>query len=232
MDYINRFTLEGGNPFLKQEKIHAVELTGAWHQFFGQVTYTYLKDPILDTSRPYGDGAEVKLITKDNFPEIQKLQAFVGAQFQMGIWQPKVNVGIMKQWLTIDYINERKSLNNPIGLFQFQNAIHLPYDAWLNVDMQWMTAGNDDNTRQEASSYMNVKLYKAFFRNRFSVTLEANDIFNKGNRNATLLNKDVTVYRCNTNNNRTFMLTLQYSFNSTRDRYRGQGAGTNEMNRF
>ena len=232
VDYINRFTLEGGNPFLKQEKIHAVELTGAWHQFFGQVTYTYLKDPILDTSRPYGDGAEVKLITKDNFPEIQKLQAFVGAQFQMGIWQPKVNVGIMKQWLTIEYINERKSLNNPIGLFQFQNAIHLPYDAWLNVDMQWMTAGNDDNTRQEASSYMNVKLYKAFFRNRFSVTLEANDIFNKGNRNATLLNKDVTVYRCNTNNNRTFMLTLQYSFNSTRDRYRGQGAGTNEMNRF
>ena len=232
VDYINRFTLEGGNPFLKQEKIHAVELTGAWHQFFGQVTYTYLKDPILDTSRPYGDDAEVKLITKDNFPEIQKLQAFVGAQFQMGIWQPKVNVGIMKQWLTIDYINERKSLNNPIGLFQFQNAIHLPYDAWLNVDMQWMTAGNDDNTRQEASSYMNVKLYKAFFRNRFSVTLEANDIFNKGNRNATLLNKDVTVYRCNTNNNRTFMLTLQYSFNSTRDRYRGQGAGTNEMNRF
>ena len=232
VDYINRFTLEGGNPFLKQEKIHAVELTGAWHQFFGQVTYTYLKDPILDISRPYGDDAEVKLITKDNFPEIQKFQAFVGAQFQMGIWQPKVNVGIMKQWLTIDYINERKSLNNPIGLFQFQNAIHLPYDAWLNVDMQWMTAGNDDNTRQEASSYMNVKLYKAFFRNRFSVTLEANDIFNKGNRNATLLNKDVTVYRCNTNNNRTFMLTLQYSFNSTRDRYRGQGAGTNEMNRF
>ena len=232
VDYINRFALEGGNPFLKQEKIHAVELTGAWHQFFGQVTYTYLKDPILDTSRPYGDGAEVKLITKDNFPEIQKLQAFVGAQFQMGIWQPKVNVGIMKQWLTIDYINERKSLNNPIGLFQFQNAIHLPYDAWLNVDMQWMTAGNDDNTRQEASSYMNVKLYKAFFRNRFSVTLEANDIFNKGYRNATLLNKDVTVYRCNTNNNRTFMLTLLYSFNSTRNRYRGQGAGTNEMNRF
>jgi hypothetical protein len=67
----------------------------------------------------------------------------------------------------------------------------------------------------------------------FALDKEArNDIFNKGNRNATLLNKDVTVYRCNTNNNRTFMLTLQYSFNSTRDRYRGQGAGTNEMNRF
>lgn len=232
VDYINRFTLEGGNPFLKPEKIHSVELMGAWHQFFGEITYTYKKDPIMNTTYPYGDDAEVKLITMANFPKIQTLQAFAGAQFTVGVWQPKVNVGIMKQWLCIDYSNGRKSLNNPIGLIQFQNAIHLPYDIWLNVDMQWMSGGNDDNTKQTSSSYLNFKLYKAFFNNQFSLTLEANDIFNKSNRDATLLNKDVTIHRFNTTNNRTFMLTLQYTFNSSRDRYRGQGAGTNEMNRF
>ena len=138
----------------------------------------------------------------------------------------------MKQWLTIDYSGGLKRLDNPIALVQFQNAIHLPYDIWLNVDMQWMSAGNDDNTYQKPSSYLNAKLYKAFFNNRFSITLEANDIFNKSNRDVTLLNKDVTIYKLNTTNNRTFMLTLQYTFNSTRDRNRGQGAGTNEMNRF
>lgn len=232
VDYINRFTLEGGNPFLKQEKIHSLELMGAWRQFFGQVTYTYKKDPIMNTTIPYGNDAEIKLITKDNFPKIQKLQVFVGGQFKVKIWQPKVNIGIMKQWLTIDYSNGHKSLSNPIGFVQFQNAIHLPYDVWMNADMQWLSAGNDDNISQKSSSYLNVKLYKAFFNNSFSITLEANDIFNKSNRNATLLNKDVTIYRFNTTNNRTFMLTLQYSFNSTRDRYRGKGAGANEMNRF
>ena len=82
------------------------------------------------------------------------------------------------------------------------------------------------------TSYLNAKLYKAFFNNRFSVTLEANDIFNKSNRDVTLLNKDVTIYKFNTTNNRTFMLTLQYTFNASRDRYRGQGAGADEMNRF
>ena len=232
VDYINRFTLEGGNPFLKPEKIHSVELMGAWRQFFGQITYTYKKDPIMNTTYPYADDAKVKLITMANFPKIQNLQAFVGAQFKVGIWQPKINVGIMKQWLTIDYADGRKSLNNPIGLMQFQNAIHLPYDIWLNVDMQWMSGGNDDNMKQSSSSYLNAKLYKAFFNNQFSVTLEANDIFNKSNRDATLLNKDVTIHKFNTTNNRTFMLTLQYTFNSSRDRYRGLGAGTNEMNRF
>ena len=110
--------------------------------------------------------------------------------------------------------------------------IHLPFDIWMNVDMQWMSAGNSDNTYQKSSSYLNAKLYKAFFNNRFSITIEANDIFNKSNRDVTLMSKDVTIYRLNTTNNRTFMLTLQYTFNSTRDRYRGQGAGINEMNRF
>ena len=232
VDYINRFTLEGGNPFLKPEKIHSVELMGAWRQFFGQITYTYKKDPIMNTTYPYADDAKVKLITMANFPKIQNLQAFVGAQFKVGIWQPKVNVGIIKQWLTIDYADGRKSLNNPIGLMQLQNAIHLPYDIWLNVDMQWMSGGNDDNMKQSSSSYLNAKLYKAFFNNQFSVTLEANDIFNKSNRDATLLNKDVTIHKFNTTNNRTFMLTLQYTFNSSRDRYIGLGDGTNEMNRF
>ena len=232
VDYINRFTLEGGNPYLKPEKIHSIELTGAWRQFFGQISYTYKKDPIMNTTCPYGEDGEIKLITMDNFPKIQGLQAFVGGQFQVGIWQPKVNVGIMKQWLTIDYADGRKNLGNPIGLVQFQNAIHLPYDIWLNVDMQWMSAGNDDNTWQKSSSYLNAKLYKAFLNNRFSVTLEANDIFNKSNRDITLMNKDVTIYNINTTNNRTFMLTLQYTFNSSRDRYKGQGAGANELNRF
>lgn len=232
VDYINRFTLEGGNPYLMPEKIHSVEFSGAWRQFFGQLTYTYKKDPIMNTTHPYGDDAEVKLITMDNFPKLQALQAFVGAQFKVGIWQPRVNVGIMKQWLTIDYGISRKSLNNPIGLVQFQNAIRLPHDIWLNVDMQWVSAGNDANTRQKSSSYLNAKLYKAFFNNRFSVTLEANDVFNKSNRDVTLLNKDVTIYKFDTTNNRTFMLTLQYTFNASRDRYRGQGAGTDEMNRF
>lgn len=232
IDYINRFTFEGGNPYLKPEKIHNVQLSGAWSRFFGQLSYSYRKDPILNTTRPYGDDGEVKLIIKDNFPKLQQFEAFVGAQFQFGIWQPKVNAGIIKQWLSIDYAGVRKSLGSPIGLVQLQNAIHLPGDTWLNVDMQWMSGGNGENARITSTSYLNVKLYKAFFKNRFSVTFEANDIFNKNVKDFTFYNKDVTIFKSTHITNRTFLLTLQYSFNITRDRYKGRGAGTDEINRF
>lgn len=232
VDYINRFTLEGGNPYLKPEKTHTLELMGAWRQFFAQVAYSYNDNPILNTTVPYDETDEVKFITKDNFSGINKLEAFIGSQFKFGVWQPKLNVGVAKQWLTIDYADGRKKLNSPIVLVQWQNAVHLPGDIWLNVDMQWMSEGNEGNTFQKSASYLNAKLYKAFYNNKLSLTLEANDIFNKSGRDFTFYNKDVTLYQLNNNDNRSFLLTLQYNFNITRDRYRGSGAGQSEKARF
>lgn len=232
IDYINRFTLQGDNPYLKPEKTHTIELTGAWRRIFAQFSYTLKKDPIISTTKPYGDTGEVKLMTLDNFPEIHPIRAFIGTSFNVGVWEPRINLGLTKQWFSIDTWQGRKHLNNPQGMIQWQNAIHLPYDIWLNVDMAWESAGNDRNMYRKSCSYMNAKLYKAFFNNSFSVTIEANDIFDKRNYGVTTFSHDITRYVCVTNLSRSFYLTLQYTFNSSRDRYKGRGAGSNAQNRF
>ena len=232
IDYINRYTLQGGNPYLKPEKIHTVELTGAWRRFFAQLSYTYKKNPIISTTKPYGESGEVKLMTLDNFPEIHSIRAFIGTGFNVGIWEPRINLGLTKQWFAIDTWKGRKRLNNPQGMVQWQNAIHLPYDIWLNVDMAWESAGNDRNMYRRSCSYLNAKLYKAFFNNSFSVTVEANDIFNKRNYGVTSFSRNITRYVSVTDLSRSFYLTLQYTFNSSHDRYKGRGAGTDEKNRF
>ena len=168
----------------------------------------------------------------ENFPEIQSLHAFVGSSFKVGVWEPRVNLGITKQWLSIDYLGKKKSLDNPIGLVQWQNAIHIPGDIWLNVDLQWMSAGNEKNSYQGHSSFIDARLYKAFFNNSFSISAQANDIFNTRNYGVTMMSGDVTLYQCARSLSRSFVVTLQYTFNSSRDRYKGKGAGTNEKNRF
>lgn len=129
-------------------------------------------------------------------------------------------------------MGERKSFSNPLGIVQFQNAIHLPGDIWMNIDMEWNSRGNKDNMKLGSSSYLNAKLYKAFWKNRFSVSLEANDIFNKSYRNVTFYNKDVTLRQDMTSDTRALLLTLQYNFNTSRNRYKGKGAGNEEINRF
>ena len=83
-----------------------------------------------------------------------------------------------------------------------------------------------------SSSSLNAKLYNAFCKNRFSVTLEGNDIFNKSNRDILFYNKDVTLWQSSTSDSRSLLLTFQYNFNMSRSRYKGQGAGNEELNRF
>ena len=232
VNYVNRLTMGSGNPYLSPMKIHSVELMGVWKQFFGKVSYEYKKDAIIGTTKPYSEDGEVKLLTRENTPKIQELQAFLGAQFHVGIWQPSVNAGIIKQWFTAEYLGGRKSFGNPLGIVQFQNAIHLPGDIWMNIDMEWDSRGNKENMQLGSSSYLNAKLYKAFCNNRFSMSLEANDIFNKSNRDIMFYNKDVTLWQNITSDNRALLLTLEYNFNTSRNRYKGKGAGNTEISRF
>lgn len=233
VSYINRLTYETGNPFLKPTKMQTVEYMAQWRHFFAQVSYTYFKDGVYFITEPYGADGEATIIRTANLDHRHNLLAFVGGQFQVGVWQPRVNVGMMKQWLTLPVDGKPMKMNDPGFMFQWQNAIRLPFDIWLNVDAQLMTHMWDNNMKVSNTPwYVNAKIYKGFFNNAFSVTVEAKDLFNTSGNNARMYNDAVQIVQKNFSPGRSVMLTLQYRFNTTRDRYRGTGAGNSEKSRF
>lgn len=233
VSYINRLTYETGNPYLKPTKMQTVEYMAQWRKFFAQVSYTYFKDGVYYITEPYGTDEEATIIRTANLDHRHYLQAFVGGQFNVGIWSPRVNIGMMKQWLTLPVDGENMKMNTPGLLFQWQNAIHLPQVIWLNIDAQLMTSSWDNNVKQSNTPwYVNAKIYKGFFNNAFSITLEAKDLFNKSHSNSILYSNSVQIVQKNFAQVRSVMLTLQYRFNTTRDRYRGTGAGNDEKSRF
>lgn len=233
VSYINRLTYESGNPYLKPTKMQTVEYMAQWRQFFAQVAYTYFKDGVYHITEPYGADGEATIIRTANLDHRHNLLAFVGGQFQVGVWQPRVNVGMMKQWLTLPVDGKPMKMNDPGFMFQWQNAIRLPFDIWLNVDAQLMTHMWDKNMKVSNTPwYVNAKIYKGFFNNAFSVTVEAKDLFNTSGNNAKMYNDAVKLVQKNFSPGRSVMLTLQYRFNTTRDRYRGTGAGNSEKSRF
>lgn len=233
ISYINRLTFETGNPYLKSTKMQTVEYMAQWRQFFAQVSYTYFKDGVYHVTEPYGADGEATIIRTANLDHRHYLQAFFGGQFCVGVWQPRVNVGVMKQWLTLPVDGKPMKMNTPGFLFQWQNAIHLPLDIWLNVDAQFMTSSWDNNMKLSNTPwYVNAKIYKGFFNNAFSVTFEAKDLFNASQNDAQIYSDAVKILQKNFSPGRSVMLTLQYRFNTTRDRYRGTGAGNSEKSRF
>ena len=233
VSYINRLTYETGNPYLRPTKMQTVEYMAQWRRFFAQLSYTYFKDGVYHVTEPYATDGEATLIKTSNLPHRHYFQAFVGGNFQLGVWQQKVNVGMMKQWLTLPVSGEPTKMDTPIFMFQWQNAVHLPFDIWLNVDAQLMTRGWDTNTRLANTPwYVNAKLYKGLFNNTFGITLEAKDLFDSAKKDFNLYSDAVQIMQKNYSPGRSVMLTLQYRFNSTRDRYRGTGAGNAEKSRF
>jgi len=232
VSYVNRMTYESGNPRLQPTKIHSIEYITMWKKFFAQVSYAYFDNPIVSTTKPYNEDGRITILTSENFTKKHFLQAFIGGQFQAGAWQPRVNAGILKQWFSMPVDGNNISLNKPIAILQWQNAIHLPFDTWFNIDCQWMSSGNDRNIYVTSSSYINTKLYKDFFKKRLSFTLEARDIFNTSRQNVNLYNNAVTIFQKDFSDMRCVTFTIQYNFNMTRDRYRGTGAGNSEKRRF
>lgn len=233
VSYINRLTYETGNPYLKPTKMQTIEYMTQWRQFFAQLSYTYFKDGVYHITEPYGTDGEATIIKTANLDRRHYLQAFVGGQFKVGVWQLRVNVGMMKQWLTLPVDGKPMKMNAPGFLFQWQNAIHLPLDIWLNVDAQLMTHIWENNMKVTNTPwYVNAKIYKGFSNNTFSVTLEAKDLFNASQNDALMYNDAVQIVQKNFSPGQSVMLTLQYRFNTTRDRYRGTGAGNTEKSRF
>lgn len=233
VSYINRLTFETGNPYLKPTRMQTVEYMAQWRQFFAQVSYTYFKDGVYHITEPYGTDGEATIIRTANLDRRHYLQAFVGGQFKVSVWQPRVNVGVMKQWLTLPVDGKPMKMNTPGFMLQWQNAVHLPFDIWLNVDAQLMTRSWDNNMKLSNTPwYVNAKIYKGFFNNAFSITLEAKDLFNTSQNDAVMYNDAVKIVQKNYSPGRSVMLTLQYRFNTTRDRYRGTGAGNSEKSRF
>ncbi|MDE6683493.1 MAG: outer membrane beta-barrel family protein, partial [Muribaculaceae bacterium] len=187
--YINRLTFESGNPYLKPTKIQTVEYMAQWRQFFAQLSYSYIKDGVYHITEPYGAEGEATIIRTANLDHRHYFQAFVGGQFKVGIWQPRVNVGVTKQWLTLPVNGKPMKMDTPGFLFQWQNAIHLPFDIWMNIDAQLMTPTWDNNMKLSNTPwYVNAKIYKGFFNDRFGITLEAKDLFNTSQNNARFYN--------------------------------------------
>lgn len=233
ISYINRLTFETGNPYLKPTKMQTVEYMAQWRQFFAQVSYTYFKDGVFYITEPYGTNGEATIIRTSNLDHRHYFQAFIGGQFKFGIWQHRLNIGVMKQWLTLSVDRMPMKMNTPGIMLQWQNAIHLPLDIWLNVDAQLMTSMWDNNTKQSNTPwYVNAKIYKGFFNDTLGITVEAKDLFDSSRRDVLMYSNAVQIAQKNFSSGRSIMLTLQYRFNTTNNRYRGTGAGNSEKSRF
>ena len=231
--YVNRFTLETGNPFLKPATIHNIALTGTWQFIQMMVGYTDERNAIIQWAEQMEENEAIAILGRRNLDRLPRLTAFVSAAPTFGIWSPQASIGMTKQWLTITSHNEAITLNKPMFTASLNNSFSLPKGFLFTLDTRFRGKGNIQNVYMMQNQFVvNVGITKSFLNEQLRVELRGHDIFHGMGHAAFMYNTQMQLTDRSTFNSQRVELTARYRFNSARSRFRGTGAAQNQINRL
>ena len=230
--YINRYTYESGNPYLKPSYRDNLSLALNYKWLTGMIDYARVHDYIITSYSSYKDDPTIALLRKDNARGYDNLSLMVSVAPTFGKYHPQLMVATQMQNLEVQYRGETKKMNSPMTIVRFNNAINLPFDSWLNADFSWRSAGDTENIHLAQSWQFDISLYKAFWNDRLTVKLACTDLFSSIRQKATIYSDIREIYLDKRLDTRNLELTVRYNFNPAKSKYRGQGAGNDVKGRL
>lgn len=233
MDYMNRYTYQSGNPYLRPSTVHDLTLAGTykWIQFMA--SYKRHKDAIIYSAEQYEENPAITLVTHRNFDKMDVFSAYLVAAPLIGCWQPQLTVGLQKQWMNLEYNGEIIQLNAPMPIARMDNRIKLPKGFVLSVDMDYTGKGDYQNVHLTNTQFViNAGITKSFVNDRLSFNIQGIDL-TRGRKDGNLLfNKQMHLYQYNKYDTREVRFTIRYKFNTTKSKYKGTGAAGDEIRRL
>ena len=236
--YINRYTYQSGNPYLKPTYTHSVVLNTAYKWMNLTLNYGRIKDAITMSTEPYPGSTDpfISLVRPINSQEdYDRLTVIASARPTIGCWHPTwAVVAMFQNYKSPTATGEVITLSRPWFNGSWRNAIELPHDLRLNADIEWATKGEYNNFHITKPRFVgSLGLQKDFHLHRLgslTADLRCIDIFNTNKTDAVIYGyRDLTVHNPA---RRTFSLDLTWKFNEARSKYRGSGAGDKQKARM
>ena len=236
--YINRYTYQSGNPYLRPTYTHNLVLNVAYKWAGMVVTYSRTKDNVTMATEPFpgADDPMVSLVRSINGSDgYNQLSINPYVRPTIGCWHPT--------WFIYAQFQNYKSpcadgseitLSRPYVNIGWDNIVELPHGWRLNAGMRLSSKGDVNNFRLNRTTFRSDFGVQRDFNLRrlgnLTADLRCYDIFNT-NKNGGIIYgiREITTYNPA---RRTFSLDLTWKFNEARSKYRGSGAGDKQKARM
>lgn len=231
VQYNNRYGYEGGNPALRPEQIHNIEVNGVYGWLNLSAGYKYYKNAMIWTHGLY-QNKPISFAAVYNYDHSEMYYASVVASPKFKWYQPTAELSYLQQ--NFHAPNDDGSLvkNKPTVTFSLLNQF--VFSKTFMGRVNFWTRTRIYQGFQEANGFasLNLALRKSFYNERLILSLSANDIFDSMRERWGLRGYGSTMDKdCNTYS-RSVSLTVTYNFNAKRSKYKGTGAGNAEKNRL
>ena len=239
--YANSFTIISGDPKLENQKNHELNLNMRYKWLTLSSSWQRIEKQISQWSFLYNDEGMI-MIKHINLDEpINRYSAFMNASPTFGVWSPNFTIGFIKYDVKLDMADPREAtgsrtvtFDKPMAIMQFNNTIRLKHSWQFEL-------GCDYQSRADWISYhlnynvwdISATIQKCWLKNdALCLRISANNIFQSGNQNIGI---DCGYYYLNQwsrVDNHRLNISLRYSFNAARNKYKGSGAGTDTIERM
>ena len=236
--YINKYTYQTGNPYLKPTYTHNVVLNVAYKALNVTIDYARTKDVVTLLTEPYpgSDDPLLSILHPKNCSDgYDKLTIMPSYRPTIGKWHPMWAAGLVLQnYKTLTFDGSEMTMNHPFAQFIWNNDIELPKSFRLNASMQLNTKGDYDNFRMSTEAFnVSVGVQRDFNLKRLgtlTADLRCYDIFNTNKTGTTVYGiRELTIEN---RARRMFSLDLTWKFNEARSKYKGTGAGKSQKDRM
>ena len=236
--YVNRYTYQSGNPYLKPTYTHSLVLNTAYKWMNLTLNYSRVKDAETMSTEPYPGASDplISLVRPINSQEdYDRLTVVASARPVFGCWHPTWSlVAMFQNYKSPTATGKAISLSQPWFNGSWRNTFELPRDLRLSADLEWATKGDYNNFRLTKPRILgNLGVQKDFSLRRLgtlTVDLRCYDLFNTNKTDAVIFGyRDLKVHNPA---RRTFSLDLTWKFNEAHSKYRGSGAGEKQKARM
>jgi len=233
VNYGNRYNYQSGNPLLRQEIQHNVALNSVWKFLQFGADYKDRRNAIIYWTNIYNNSGSITYTTFRNINSLKHVYFMVAAAPQIGIWNPRLNFYIDKQWLYINENEEKITMNKPWISFSFTNSLRFKKDWTLFADLYFRSKGDDENIYYSRNRiYADIYASKKFLNKHITAFIGIFDVFHSHKNGTNLHFPKIVTTQTEWKDEQRFYISFRFDFNTTKSNYKGTGAGNSEKNRM
>ncbi len=226
--YTGLHEIEGGNPGLRDEKMHDIQLFGMWKGFMLQADYTRSLDTYAFVKQIY-TADNLQLLMHPVNIDVSALSLYLVWSQPVRCWTPNITLGMYRQWLEL----ESTDYNKPLFSYYFDNTFSLPKGWTITANISGSTQGDMHTNRFGATWFtMDASVGKTFLNKSLTVKLSAIDIFNTRNNDWKMNTYGIFVNKQQSYDHQGVSLNIIYNFQPRKSKYKGSSAAEAEMNRL
>ena len=227
IQYINSFTLMQGDSRLKNEKMQEIGMNARYKWLNLSVAYERKDNTLTNLFYNY-NGEGMLLVRASNLSEpMRSVTAFVSANPTWGVYSPNWSAGVRKQWNV-------EGFDRPIFNFAVNNAFRFKHSWQLEANMNIRTKGDNINFRMTTPMYnLGFVVQKCWLKNdALCLRVSVEDVLKRSMQDVYSISEFFIYKEHPFRNYHRLDISLRYTFNASKSRYKGIGAGKDAQSRM